>query len=63
MGAPNRLTIDTVAHVGRSAALLILGLMAKMCDLFDHEVEVPGEVIRQFVGANSAMLALVGFQA
>ena len=22
MGAPNRLTIDTVAHVGRSAALL-----------------------------------------
>ena len=29
MGAPNRLTIDTVAHVGRSASFLILGLMAK----------------------------------
>ena len=34
-----------------------------MCALSGHEVEVPGEVIRSPVGAEAAMLAVVGFQS
>ena len=34
-----------------------------MCALPGHEVEVPGEVFRPPVGAEAAMLALVGFQS
>ena len=34
-----------------------------MVDLSGCEVEVPGEVIRSFVGTETAMLAVVGFQA
>ena len=34
-----------------------------MCASFDHEVEVPGELVRPPVGAEAAVLTVVGFQA
>ncbi len=34
-----------------------------MCDLSGCEVEVPGEVIRSFLGTETAVLAVVRFQA
>ena len=34
-----------------------------MCDLPGNKMEVPGEVIRSPVGAEAAVLAVVGFQS